>query len=111
MARRFQYQGRRRAVQYVQMRGRRTYKRYGGARGIAGLSIPWLAGGALGYAAPRFHPMQDAAITALAVLPIRLPYGMQNVAKGYVFGSIAKSFIPGLFGSNGSASSAGSNFI
>lgn len=74
------------------------YKRAGGARRIAGISMPWLVGGALGYAAPRIHPMQDMVITGLAVLPIRLPYGLQNVCKGYVAGNIGRQLMPGIGG-------------
>ena len=76
-------------------------------RGIAGMSLPYIAGGVLGYAGPRIHPMQDMAITAAAVLPIRLPYNIQNIAKGYVFGMIARQIIPGIggFGSNSSGGS------
>lgn len=85
------------------------YRRAGGARGIAGFSLPWIAGGALGYAAPRLHPMQDMAVTALAVLPVRLPYGLQNVAKGYVFGMIARQFAPNLLGLP--AATGGGNFV
>jgi hypothetical protein len=62
------------------------------------MSLPYIAGGIVGYAAPRIHPMQDVVITAAAVLPIRLPYGIQNVAKGYVFGMIARQLIPNLLG-------------
>ena len=78
------------------------YRRIG--RGIAGMSLPYIAGGVLGYAGPRIHPMQDMAITAAAVLPIRLPYNIQNIAKGYVFGMIAKQIVPGI-GGFGSGSS------
>lgn len=85
-----------------------AYKRAGGARGIAGFSMPWLVGGALGYAAPRIHPLQDTIITAAAVLPIRLPYGLQNIAKGYVFGNIGRQVMPGIggFGVAGGVSDA-----
>ena len=75
----------------------RSYRRAGGARGIAGMSLPYIGGAALGWFAPRVHPLQDIAITALAVLPIRLPYGLQNVAKGYTLATLAK----GVFGMNG----------
>jgi hypothetical protein len=100
------YRGRARAWGGRRMAG---YRKRGGARGIAGMSLPYIAGAVIGYAGPRVHPMQDMAITAAAVLPIRLPYGIQNIAKGYVFGMIAKSIMPGLgeFGSSGSSS----NFV
>ena len=80
------------------MRARRGWKRHGGARGIAGMSLPYIAGGVLGYAAPRIHPMQDMVITLMAIAPIRLPYNLQNVSKGYVLGSIARNFLPNIGG-------------
>ena len=90
---------------------RSRYRRGGSgrkwARGIAGMSLPYIAGGVLGYAGPRIHPMQDLAITAAAVFPIRLPYNIQNIAKGYVFGMIARQIVPGI-GGFGSGESGGS---
>jgi hypothetical protein len=64
---------------------------------------------AAGYLAPRFHPYQDVAITALAVLPIRLPYGIQNIAKGYVLGAIARTFVPSVAGVN--SASGGVSYV
>lgn len=86
------------------------YKKFGGARGIAGFSLPWIAGGALGYAAPRINPYQDMIITAMAVLPIRLPYGLQNVAKGYVGGMLLRQVMPGI-GGFGTAATNGSDVV
>lgn len=84
------------------------YKRAGGARGIAGVSLPYVAGAAAGYLAPRIHPMQDIAITALAVLPIRLPRYVGPVAKGYVLGMMARSVLPNIGGIG--ASTGGGDF-
>lgn len=81
----------------------RSYRRYGGARGIAGIGLPYIGGAALGWFAPRVSPYQDIAITALAVLPIRLPYNVQNIAKGYVLGTLAK----GVLGMNGLQTNTG----
>jgi len=104
---RYRYQGMRRAGQYGMMRARRSYRRYGGAKGIAGIGLPLIGGVALGYMAPRVVPYQDMIVTLLAVAPVRLPYNLQNVAKGYVLGSMAKSFIPNPFGGSGVSSSSG----
>lgn len=94
------------------MRARSAYRSRGGARGIAGMSLPWIAGGALGYAAPRLHPMQDTLIMLAAVLPIRLPYNIQNIAKGYVFGMVARQYVPGLIPQIGSGNTEqSSNFV
>ena len=84
--------------------GRRMagYRRRGGARGMTKIGLPYIGGAALGYLAPRIHPAQDVAITILAIAPIRLPYNLQNIAKGYVLGTIAKSFIPSIGGVNAS---------
>jgi hypothetical protein len=94
-------------------RARTSYRRRGGARGIAGISLPWVGGAALGYLAPTIHPLQEVAMTVIAVAPIRLPYGIQNIAKGYVLGRVARNVLPGLLGSgsNAIASSAGGDFI
>jgi len=56
-------------------------------------------GGVAGYMAPRIHPMQDMAITALAVLPVRLPFGLKKISQGYVLGMLVKGLAPGLLGS------------
>ena len=94
-------------ARFRQWRSRPWRGKGGRGRQIAGMSLPYIAGGVLGYAGPRIHPMQDMAITAAAVLPIRLPYNIQNIAKGYVFGMIARQIVPGIggFGSNGSGGS------
>ena len=76
----------------------RSYKRSGGARGIAGMTLPYIAGGIAGYAAPRVHPYQDIVITALAVAPINLPYGIKKVAQGYVLGSLIGAMLPSVGG-------------
>lgn len=89
--------------------GRYFYKKYGGARGIAGISAPYIGGAALGYLAPRVHPMQDMAITLLAVLPIRLPRYVGPLAKGYVLGSMARAFVPSVGGV--SSASGGIQYI
>jgi hypothetical protein len=70
-------------------RGRRTRK------GI-NVGLPFLAGVALGYFAPRVHPLQDVAVTAVAVAPMRLPMNAGNVAKGYVAGMLIKSVLPNI---------------
>lgn len=80
----------------IRSSARYGYKRAGGARGIAGIGLPWIGGAALGYFAPRVSPFQDPAIMALAVLPIRLPYGIQNIAKGYALATIVKTMIGGV---------------
>jgi hypothetical protein len=110
MARKFQYQGARRMASYGYMRARRGYARRGGARGIAGIGLPYIAGGVLGYAAPTVHPMQDTVVTLMAILPVRLPYNVQNIAKGYVLGRMARAYLPG-FGGFGTQTSSGSNFV
>ena len=37
-------------------------------------------------------------MTALAVAPIRIPYGLKGLAQGYVAGTIVKAFVPGIMG-------------
>lgn len=96
--RRFQWQGRQRAYQYGRMRISRGYARRGGWKGIAGVSLPYIGGAAAGYLAPRIHPMQDVVITALAVLPVRLPMRIKPIAQGYVLGMIARQFVPNVLG-------------
>jgi hypothetical protein len=58
--------------------------------------MKYVAGAALGFVAPTMHPMQDLAITALAVLPIKLPYNAKMIAQGYVLGRIVKGFTGGV---------------
>jgi len=82
------------------MTTRSAYRRRGGARGIAGMSMPFIGGAALGMYAPRLHPMQDTLINLAAIVPIRLPYGIQNIAKGYTVAVIAKGLL-GMNGGNG----------
>jgi len=79
--------------------GRRRFA--GRGRGIAGIGLKYGAGMALGYFAPRVHPMQDLIITAAAVLPMRLPYGAKGVCQGYVMGMIVKNFLPSIGGFTG----------
>ena len=78
--------------------GRGTWSRGSRNRRGLGIGIKYVAGAALGYMAPRVHPMQDLAITAAAVLPIRLPYGIKGIAQGYVMGMIVKNFLPSIGG-------------
>jgi hypothetical protein len=66
------------------------------------ISLPWVAGVAAGYALPRLHPMQDLALTALAVAPIQFPWRVKTVAQGYVLGMIIKNFLPSIGGFSGS---------
>jgi len=83
--------------------GRRSFRRSyrGRRRGGMGGMLPFVGGAALGYIAPRMHPMQDLIITTLAVLPIRLPYGIKKISQGYVMGMIVKNFLPSLGGVSG----------
>ena len=87
-------------------RARRSFRRGGRARGFGGMNIKFLGGAALGMYAPRLHPMQDTLINLAAIVPIRLPYGIQNIAKGYTVATIAK----GLLGWNGGNGGNGGNF-
>jgi len=98
----------RRAASYGGMRARRFYRSRGGMKGIAGISLPYIGGAAAGYLAPRIHPMQDVVITALAVLPIRLPMRIKPIAQGYVLGMIARQFVPNVLGLN--AATGGGDF-
>ena len=82
--------------------GRGTWGRGSRNRGLAGIGIKYVAGAALGYMAPRVVPYQDLAITAAAVLPVRLPYGIKGIAQGYVMGMIIKNFLPSIGGFSGS---------
>ena len=85
---RFRSRGRR-----MMRSGRRSYRRFNRRAGGNGMLMYGL-GGVAGYMAPRLHPMQDVAITALAVLPVRLPFGLKKISQGYVLGMLIKGFIP-----------------
>lgn len=74
--------------------GRRSKRTRRGIR----VGLPFIAGVALGYFGPRVHPLQDVAITGLAVIPMRLPMNAGNVAKGYVAGMVLKTLVPNLGG-------------
>jgi hypothetical protein len=78
-------------------------------KGPLGIGMPYVGGAALGYLAPRVHPLQDMAITLLAVLPIRLPRYVGPLAKGYVLGTMARSFMPNVAGIP--AASGGADFV
>jgi hypothetical protein len=103
MAYRRRYGGRmmRRARSYGG-RARRSFRSYRKSGGFGGMNIKFIGGIAAGYLAPRLHPMQDLAITTLAVLPVRLPYGIKGIAQGYVMGMIVKNFLPSIGGFAGS---------
>lgn len=90
-------------------RGARSYGRRGfrRARGAFGNNmVKWGIGAVAGAVAPQFHPMQDVLITALAVAPVRLPYGIKTLAQGYVGGKLLKPLVSG-FGVAGQAPSLG----
>jgi hypothetical protein len=79
-----------------------AFRKGGRGRRYAGISLMYGAGAAAGYFAPRLHPMQDLAITTLAVLPISLPYNLKKITQGYVLGMIVKNFLPSIGGMQGS---------
>lgn len=69
----------------------------------------WMGGVAAGVLAPVVHPWQETVMTALAVAPIKLPYGLKLIAQGYVGGRLARPFlggVTGVFGMAGGASDA-----
>jgi hypothetical protein len=71
---------------------------------MGGISPTFLGGVALGILAPTFNSYQDVVLTALAVAPIRLPYGLGSIAKGYVLGRIARPYVPSIGGIGGGGS-------
>ena len=71
-----------------------------------GFNMKYVAGAAIGFVAPTVVPYQDMAMTVMAVLPVKMPYGIRSVAQGYVLGRIAK----GMTGINLIGESAGGNF-
>jgi hypothetical protein len=85
-------------------RGRAWYGRRS-TRQKAGIEkwLPFGGGAAAGYLAPSVIPYQDAAITAIAVAPVKVPRAIRHAAQGYVVGRMAKAIIPGLFGMNNSS--------
>lgn len=94
---------------------RRAYRgarRFGGrSRGMFGNQfVKWGAGAAAGVLAPQFHPLQDLVITALAIVPVRLPYGIKTLAQGYVGGRLIRPFLGGVAGLP-SASSGGVDYV
>jgi hypothetical protein len=80
--------------------GRRSMRRF--RRGGGNYMLKYGAGVALGYLAPRISPMQDLIITAVAVAPVKVPYGIKGIAQGYVMGMIVKNFLPSIGGLSGS---------
>lgn len=76
-------------------RPRRSFR--GRGRSGGNFILKWGVGAVAGVVAPRVHPLQDTIITALAVAPIRLPYGVKGILQGYVGGMLAKPFL-GAFG-------------
>lgn len=74
--------------------------------------MKWGIGAVAGMIAPQLHPMQDMLLTAAAVAPIRLPYGIKSFAQGYVGGKLLKPFIGGFAGtSTGAASLGDASFV
>lgn len=86
---------------------RRFYGR--GRKAFGNQYVKWGIGAAAGVLAPRLHPQQDLLITALAVVPVPLPYGIKTLAQGYVGGMILKPLVGGFTGSS-SVVSEGGNF-
>jgi len=101
--RRFRSWGARRMSSSRRRFGRGTWGRGSRNRGILGIGLKYAAGAALGYMAPRVVPYQDLVITAMAVLPVRLPYGIKGIAQGYVAGMIIKNFLPSIGGISGAS--------
>jgi hypothetical protein len=118
VARKFRYGGRRYSRRPTNWRGRaRSFSRgkkwNKGGFGVI-LTPAYLGGVAAGLLVPTLVPYQELIMTALAVLPVRLPYGLKLIAQGYVGGRLVKPFmgnmLPNLFGST-SGSTGGIDFV
>jgi len=73
---------------------------------MGSFQMRWGIGAAAGVFAPRVHAMQDMLITAIAVAPIRMPYGIKSLAQGYVGGMLVRPFMGG-FAQVGSGGTSG----
>ena len=82
-------------------RARRSFRTYRKSGGFGGMNIKFIGGAAAGLLAPRIHPLQDTIINLVAVLPVRIPYGLKGAAQGYTAATIAKGLLGINLGSNG----------
>jgi len=90
---------------------RKTYKKGGFGLGI---TTPYLIGLGASFIPVALPPIANAAIAAVAVAPVKLPGGVQGIARGFMLGKIIQSFIgnplAGALGQNGNGTTAGGWF-
>lgn len=70
------------------------YRKSGGARGIAGMSLPYIAGAAIGYMGMLPAAVPQVLVLGAAVSPVRLGV-VTKVAQGVVLGQLARNLMSG----------------
>jgi hypothetical protein len=87
---------------------RRTYKK--GGFGI-GITTPYLIGLGASFIPVALPPVASTAIAAVAVAPVKLPGGVQGIARGFMLGKIIQTFIgnpiAGALGQSGTTNTSG----
>jgi hypothetical protein len=100
------YGGARRAYSF-----RRTYKK--GGFGV-GITTPYLIGLGASFIPVALPPVANTAIAAVAVAPVKLPGGVQGIARGFMLGKIIQSFIgnplAGALGANNTGTTTNSGW-
>lgn len=86
------------------MAARARYKRYGGARGIAGMSMPYLAGAAAGYFGGNYLGANTQIVDNAALAAVALPGSItgrlgsiRQAGQGYLLGRLVKSLMANNF--------------
>lgn len=81
-----------------------SYRRYGGARGIAGMSMPYLAGAAAGYFGGQYLGANQQIVDNVALASVALPTSItrklgpaRQLGQGYLLGRLVKSLISSNF--------------